>query len=143
MPAHSVRNRISFVAAIIVVVAVIAGAFAWLRSARDVPDAGAVVVRPIEPAEAPSARVPMPAAAPRSAVETAILASIGDPRAELRGVAVRRDAPQIACGEKRTSRDPVFRRFVWLGHLKMLATDDGSPDFGNIAAVCGEGAPVP
>uniref|UniRef100_UPI0013D6967A hypothetical protein n=3 Tax=Bacteria TaxID=2 RepID=UPI0013D6967A len=67
-----------------------------------------------------------PAPQPRSAVEAAIFASMEDPRAELRDVVVRRDAPQIACGEKRTSRDPVFRRFVWLGHLKMLATDDGT-----------------
>ena len=85
----------------------------------------------------------VPAPQPRSAAETAILASMEDPHAELRDVVVRRDAPQIACGEKRTARDPVFRRFVWLGHLKMLATDDGTKDFGNIAAVCREGQPVP
>lgn len=76
-------------------------------------------------------------------MEAAILDSMADPRAELRDVVMRRDAPQIACGEKRTSRDPVFRRFVWLGHLKMLATDDGSQDFGNILAVCREGQPLP
>ena len=68
---------------------------------------------------------------------------IADPRAELRGVVARRDVPHIACGEKRTSKDPAFRRFVWLGHLKMLATDDGTADFAHIAAVCREGQPVP
>ncbi|MCH7863217.1 MAG: hypothetical protein IH998_16495, partial [Proteobacteria bacterium] len=117
------------------------------RSAPVAADAGAVVVRPAEapPTPAPVAMVPpaVPAPQPRSAAETAILASMEDPHAELRDVVVRRDAPQIACGEKRTARDPVFRRFVWLGHLKMLATDDGTKDFGNIAAVCREGQPVP
>lgn len=121
--------------------------FAWPRSTPVAPEAGAVVVRPAEapltPTPTPTAEPALPASQPRSAMETAILASMEDPHAEVRDVVVRRDAPQIACGEKRTSRDPVFRRFVWLGHLKMLATDDGSPSFANIAAVCREGAPVP
>ncbi|MBN8811004.1 MULTISPECIES: hypothetical protein [Sphingomonas] len=135
------------IVAILVVAAAVAGFFAWPRSAPVAADAGAVVVRPADAAPTP-APVPMvepvaPAPQPRSAVETAILASMEDPRAELRDVVVRRDAPQIACGEKRTARDPVFRRFVWLGHLKMLATDDGTKDFANIAAVCREGQPVP
>ncbi|MDH4744435.1 hypothetical protein OMP43_10450 [Sphingomonas sp. CBMAI 2297] len=130
--------------AILVVAAGIAF-FAWPRSAPVAADAGAVVVHPVEaePVPAPIAESAAPAPQPRPAVETAILASMEDPRAELRDVVVRRDAPQIACGEKRTARDPVFRRFVWLGHLKMLATDDGTKDFGNIAAVCREGQPVP
>jgi len=130
----------------VVAVAAIAALFAWPPASR-APDVGAVVVRAAAPAASPSpGPVPEPSASAspmRSPVETAILASIGDPRAELRYVTARRDAPQIACGEKRTSRDPVFRRFVWLGHLKMLATDDGSQDFGTIAAVCREGQPVP
>ncbi|MBB4101231.1 hypothetical protein [Sphingomonas kyeonggiensis] len=130
-----------------VAAAAIAALIVWPRSAPQVPEAGTVIIRPAASA-ASSAPAPVPepsASVPpqHSAVETAILASIGDPRAELRDVVTRRDAPQIACGEKRTARDPVFRRFVWLGHLKMLATDDGSPDFGTIAAVCREGQPVP
>lgn len=132
-----------------VAAAAIAALIVWPRSAPRVPEAGTVMIRPAASA-ASSAPAPVPEPEPsasvppqHSAVETAILASIGDPRAELRDVVTRRDAPQIACGEKRTARDPVFRRFVWLGHLKMLATDDGSPDFGNIAAVCREGQPVP
>lgn len=79
----------------------------------------------------------------RPAIEADILASIADPGAELRGVVARRDAPQIACGEKRTPKDRAFRRFVWLGHLKMLATDDGSGAFDAVAAACREGQPVP
>lgn len=135
------------IVAILVVAVAVAGFFAWPRSAPVAADAGTVVVRPVEAAPTP-APVPVtepvaPVPQPRSAVETAILASMEDPRAELRDVVVRRDAPQIACGEKRTGRDPVFRRFVWLGHLKMLATDDGTKDFGTIAAVCREGQPVP
>ena len=142
MPAH--RKMLFVLGAI--AVAAIAALFAW-PPAPAAPEAGAVVVRPAVPAASPSPTpVPEPSASvppTRSPVEAAILASIGDPRAELRDVVIRRDAPQIACGEKRTARDPVFRRFVWLGHLKMLATDDGSQDFGNIAAVCREGRPVP
>ena len=139
MPAH---RKMLFVLGV-VAVAAIAALIAW-PATPPAPEAGAVVVRPAaSPSPTP---VPEPFASappPRSPVETAILASIGDSRAELRDVVARRDAPQIACGEKRTARDPVFRRFVWLGHLKMLATDDGSADFGNIAAVCREGQPVP
>lgn len=142
MPAH--RKMLVVVGA--VVVAAIAALFAW-PPAPPAPEAGAVVIRRAAPAALPSQPpVPEPSASvatTRSPVEAAILASIGDPHAELRDVVTRRDAPQIACGEKRTARDPVFRRFVWLGHLKMLATDDGSADFGNIAAVCREGRPVP
>jgi len=138
---HVVLLMISAVAAAIVAFV------AWPRSAPQTPVSGTVVIRPVTPAVSPvPAPVPKPSASlppPHSPVEAAILASIGDSRAELRDVVTRRDAPQIACGEKRTARDPVFRRFVWLGHLKMLATDDGSPDFGNIAAVCREGQPVP
>lgn len=130
-----------------VAAAAIAALIVWPRSAPQVPEAGTVMIRPAASAASSApAPEPEPSASlppPHSPVETAILASIGDPRAELRDVVTRRDAPQIACGEKRTARDPVFRRFVWLGHLKMLATDDGSPDFGNIAAVCREGQPVP
>ncbi|MDQ0252536.1 hypothetical protein J2W22_004624 [Sphingomonas kyeonggiensis] len=142
MPA---RRKMLFVLGA-VAVAVIAALIAW-PATPPAPEAGAVVVRPTAPAASPSpAPVPEPSASAsptRSPIETSILASIGDSRAELRDVVARRDAPQIACGEKRTARDPVFRRFVWLGHLKMLATDDGSADFGNIAAVCREGQPVP
>ncbi|WHU04467.1 hypothetical protein [Sphingomonas sp. NIBR02145] len=137
--------RISLIVAFLILAAVAAAAFfAWLGSAPRAPDAGAVVIRPVAPREAAPVPTPAPSASPtRSAMEAAILDSMADPRAELRDVVTRRDAPQIACGEKRTSRDPVFRRFVWLGHLKMLATDDGSRDFGNILAVCREGQPVP
>lgn len=137
--------RISLIAAFLIAVAVAAAAFfAWPGRAPRAPDAGTVVIQPAAPREAAPAPTPVPSASPtRTAVEAAILESMADPRAELRDVVTRRDAPQIACGEKRTSRDPVFRRFVWLGHLKMLATDDGSKDFGNILAVCREGQPVP
>ncbi|NYT41871.1 hypothetical protein HZY97_13960 [Sphingomonas sp. R-74633] len=139
--------RAYFIVAILVAVTAITAIFAWPRSAPEAPDAGAVVVRPAEPREVLPTPTPAPeplaSTPPRPVVETAILASMADPHAELRAVVVRRDAPQIACGEKRTARDPVFRRFVWLGHLKMLATDDGSDSFANIAAVCSEGAPVP
>ncbi|HWU95691.1 MAG TPA: hypothetical protein VN029_08830, partial [Sphingomonas sp.] len=126
-------------------VVALAALVAWPRSEPEAPPAGTVMVQPAIPESSPSlAPVPAPSASPiRSAAEAAILASIGDPRAELRDVVTRRDAPQVACGEKRTARDPVFRRFVWLGHLGMLATDDGSQDFGSIAAVCREGQPVP
>ncbi|MDG2535989.1 hypothetical protein P6144_20180 [Sphingomonas sp. HITSZ_GF] len=140
--------RIYFLVAALVAAAAVWAVFAWPRGEPAPPDAGAVVVRPADPPTAspePSV-LPGPAASsppPRAAIETAILASMADPHAELRAVVVRRDAPQIACGEKRTGRDPVFRRFVWLGHLKMLATDDGAVDFGKIAAVCREGRPVP
>jgi hypothetical protein len=132
---------------VLVVVAAAIAFFTWPRSTPVAAEAGAVVVRPAEPAAtsvpSPVPEAAAPSAPPRSAVEMAILASMEDPHAELRGVVIRGDAPQIACGEKRTSKDPVFRRFVWLGHLKMLATDDGSKDFGNIAAVCREGQPIP
>ncbi len=80
----------------------------WLRSAPVVADAGTVLVRPAEasptPRPAPMMESAAPAPQPRSAVEAAIFASMEDPRAELRDVVVRRDAPQIARGEKRTSR---------------------------------------
>lgn len=137
--------RISLIAAFLIAVAAAAAAlFAWPGGAPRAPDAGTVVIQPAAPPEAAPAPTPVPSASPtRTAVEAAILESMADSRAVLRDVVTRRDAPQIACGEKRTSRDPVFRRFVWLGHLKMLATDDGSKDFGNILAVCREGQPVP
>jgi len=134
------------------VVAVIAAAvFLFFRApaAPEVARTKAIdtgTAEPMEPLRAHAAPTPTgsPAAtAPTPAIETAILASIADRGAELRSVAVRRDAPQIACGEKRTSRDPVFRRFVWLGHLKMLATDDGSHEFDRIAMICREGQPLP
>jgi hypothetical protein len=135
------------VIAFVVVAAAAVAFFTAPRSAPVAANAGAVVVQPVEivatATPSPVPELAAPTAPPRSAVETAILASMEDPHAELRGVVIRGDAPQIACGEKRTSRDPVFRRFVWLGHLKMLATDDGSQDFGNIARVCREGQPVP
>lgn len=134
------------VIAAIAVVAVAAAIF-WWRPPRGDPDAGVVTVAPVERRGAVASPVqpaPSPSAtSARPAIETAILASIGDPGAELRGVVARRDAPQIACGEKRTSQDRGFRRFVWLGHLKMLATDDGSGAFDAVAAVCREGQPVP
>jgi len=134
------------VIAAIAAVAVAAAVF-WWRPSQDDPDTGVVAVAPVEQPGAgatPVQREPGPSATPvRPAIETAILASIGDPGAELKGVVVRRDAPQIACGEKRTSQDRGFRRFVWLGHLKMLATDDGSGAFDAVAAVCREGQPVP
>ncbi|WP_447726331.1 hypothetical protein [Sphingomonas koreensis] len=146
MPAH--RNRLPLlIAALAAAVAV--SVFIWWPSSHDAPDAGIVAVTPREQPQAASSPVqPEPAPSPsatraRPAIETAILASIADPGAELRGVVARRDAPQIACGEKRTSKDRGFRRFVWLGHLKMLATDDGSGAFATIAAVCREGQPVP
>ncbi|WP_125958784.1 hypothetical protein [Sphingomonas koreensis] len=127
--------------------AVAAAAFLWWRPSRSEPEAGLVAVTPVEPPRAiPSAAspAPNPSATPeRPAIEADILASIPDPGAELRNVVVRRDAPQIACGEKRMTRDRAFRRFVWLGHLGMLATDDGSGAFDAVAAVCREGQPVP
>jgi len=142
-------NRAAWLAAAIAIAAGIA-AFVWWRPSHEDPEAGLVTVTPVErpTAAAMAPTLPPPAASPsatpaRPAVETAILASIADPRAELRGVVARRDVPHIACGEKRTSKDPAFRRFVWLGHLKMLATDDGTADFAHIAAVCREGQPVP
>lgn len=138
------------IVAVFVAAAAIIAVFTWPRGAPVAADAGAVVVQPATGGEGMSTPTPSPTpepgvsvAQPRPAIETAILASMEDPRAELRGVVIRGDAPQIACGEKRTSKDPVFRRFVWLGHLKMLATDDGSKDFGNIAALCREGQPIP
>lgn len=134
-----------FVVAAIAVVAV-AVAILWWRPSQGDPDAGVVAVVPQPGAVAPSPARPEPVPSPtpaRPAIETAILASIGDPGAELKGVGVRRDAPHIACGEKRTSKDRGFRRFVWLGHLKMLATDDGSGSFDAVAGVCREGQPVP
>lgn len=137
--------RKPLVIAAIAVVAV-AAAILWWRPSQSDPDAGVVAVAPVERPEAspPAQPEPVPSATPvRPAIETAILASIGDPGAELKDVIVRRDAPQIACGEKRTSKDRGFRRFVWLGHLKMLATDDGSGAFDAVAAVCREGQPVP
>jgi hypothetical protein len=138
-------NRRRFAVGGVVVAVGIVALYAWPRSVPEVPQPGSIVVRQDPPAASPGLPLaPEPAASPtRSAIEAAILESVADPHAELRKVVVRRDAPQIACGEKRTSRDPVFRRFVWLGHLKMLATDDGSQDFGNIATVCNEGQPVP
>lgn len=136
-----------FLIAAIAVVVAAAAVLLWWRQPQGEPDTGVVAVTPVERpgAETPPAQpVPSPSATPeRPAIETTILASIGDRGAELRGVVARRDAPQIACGEKRTSKDRGFRRFVWLGHLKMLATDDGSADFAAIAAVCREGQPVP
>lgn len=130
----------------IAVVAVVA-AILWWRPSQSEPDAGLVAIAPVEQpgaATPPAQPQPVPSPTPaRPAIETTILASIGDPGAELKGVVVRRDAPQIACGEKRTSKDRGFRRFVWLGHLKMLATDDGSGAFDAVAAVCREGQPVP
>lgn len=137
--------RTPFVIAAIAVVAVAAAVF-WWRPSQGEPDAGVVAVAPRRGAVTPSPVQPEPAPSPtpvRPAIETAILASIGDPGAELRGVVARRDAPHIACGEKRTSKDRGFRRFVWLGHLKMLATDDGSGSFAAVAGVCREGQPVP
>jgi len=137
-----------FVIAAIAVAAVVAALIGWLPS-QDEPEAGVVAVTPVErpgatASPAQPAPVPSASATPaRTAIETAILASIGDPGAELRSVTVRRDAPHIACGEKRTSKDRGFRRFVWLGHLKMLATDDGSGSFAGVAMVCREGQPVP
>lgn len=125
----------------------VAAAFLWWRPSPGDPDAGVVAVTPAEqPRATPSAAslAPGPSATPeRPAIEADILASIADPGAELRDVVVRRDAPQVACGEKRTSKDRGFRRFVWLGHLGMLATDDGSGAFDAVAAVCREGQPVP
>lgn len=137
--------RTPFVIAAIAVVAVAAAVF-WWRPSQGEPDAGVVAVAPRPGAVTPSPVQPEPAPSPtpvRPAIETAILASIGDPGAGLRGVVARRDAPHIACGEKRTSKDRGFRRFVWLGHLKMLATDDGSGSFAAVAGVCREGQPVP
>ena len=138
--------RKPFVIAAIAVAAAVA-TLLWWRPPQGDPDAGVVAVTPVERPRAASPPVPpapSPSATPeRPAIETAILASIGDRGAELRNVVVRRDAPQIACGEKRTSKDRGFRRFVWLGHLKMLATDDGSGAFDAVAAVCREGQPVP
>lgn len=139
-------SRSVVIAAIAVVVAV--SALLWLRAPQGDPEAGVVAVTPVErPAgvsPSPPPPVPGPSATPeRPAIETAILASIGDRGAELRNVIARRDAPQVACGEKRTSKDRGFRRFVWLGHLKMLATDDGSGAFDAVAVVCREGQPVP
>lgn len=134
------------IAAIAVVLAVAAALVWWWPSQGD-PDAGVVALAPVERpgvAPPPAQPEPSPTATPkRPAIETAILASIADPGAELRDVVTRRDAPQIACGEKRTSRDRGFRRFVWLGHLKMLATDDGSGAFAAVSGVCREGQPVP
>jgi hypothetical protein len=139
-----VRKLIVFTA--IAAVAVAAAVFWWRPSQGD-PEAGVVAVAPVEQPGAVASPVqpePSPSVTPvRPAIETAILASIGDPGAELKGVVVRRDAPHIACGEKRTSKDRGFRRFVWLGHLKMLATDDGSAAFDAVAGVCREGQPVP
>lgn len=134
--------------AIIAVAVAVAAAFLWWRQPQRDPDAGVVAVTPVERAGAarPSPVPPAPIASitpARPVIETEILASIADRGAELRDVAVRRDAPHIACGEKRTSKDRGFRRFVWLGHLKMLATDDGSGAFAAVAAVCREGQPVP
>lgn len=139
--------RRAFIAAL--VLAAVASAFFWGRPGPSDPDSGVVAVKPAgQPGAAPSPAPPGPApspsvAPPRPAIEREILASIADHGAELRGVVARRDAPHIACGEKRTSKDPAFRRFVWLGHLKMLATDDGSGAFAGVAAVCREGQPVP
>lgn len=140
---HSVRKLL--VIAAIAVVAVAAAVF-WWRPSQGEPDAGVVAVVPRPGAVTPSPVQPEPVPSPtpaRTAIETAILTSIGDPGAELKAVVVRRDAPHIACGEKRTSKDRGFRRFVWLGHLKMLATDDGSGAFDAVAGVCREGQPVP
>lgn len=137
----------AFLIAAIAAVAAVAAFSGWRQPQGD-PEAGVVAVAPVERparvAPSPPPPVPSPSATPeRPAIETAILASIGDRGAELRDVVVRRDAPQIACGEKRTSKDRGFRRFVWLGHVKMLATDDGSGAFDAVAAVCREGQPVP
>lgn len=136
------------IAALAVVTVAAAALVGWWPSPSD-PDSGVVAVKPAgqsgaAPSPAPPEPAPSPSAAPlRPAIEREILASIADAGAELRGVVARRDAPHIACGEKRTSKDPAFRRFVWLGHLKMLATDDGSGAFAGVAAVCREGQPVP
>lgn len=133
------------IAAIAVVVA--AAAFSWWWPSRSEPEAGVVAVTPAEqPRAIPSSASPAPnssATPERPAIEADILASIADPGAELRNVVARHDAPKIACGEKRTTKDRVFRRFVWLGHLGMLATDDGSGAFDAVAVVCREGQPVP
>lgn len=138
-------RKLRVIAAIAVVA--VAAALLWWRPPQGEPDAGVVAITPVERPGAvasPAQPEPVPSPTPaRSAIETAILASIGDPGAELKGVVVRRDAPHIACGEKRTSKDRGFRRFVWLGHLKMLATDDGSGSFDAVAGVCREGQPVP
>ncbi|MCW6530388.1 hypothetical protein NED98_09035 [Sphingomonas sp. MMSM20] len=140
-----------YLLALAVVAVIAAAAFLFFRAPAtpEVARTKAIdtgTAEPMEPLRAHAAPTPTesPAAtAPPPAIEAAIFASIADRGAELRSVAVRRDAPQIACGEKRTSRDPAFRRFVWLGHLKMLATDDGSREFDRIAMICREGQSLP
>jgi len=149
MPTRRVTDCYLLAFAVVAVVAAAAFLFFRAAAAPEVARTKAIdtgTAEPMEPLRAHAARTPArsPAAtAPPPAIEAAILASIADRGAELRSVAVRRDAPQIACGEKLTSRDPVFRRFVWLGHLKMLATDDGSREFDRIAMICREGQPLP
>lgn len=150
MQTHRTPHRyLPAVALIAVIAAAVAVVFFRGPAVPDATKARVVdtgTAEPMEPlfARAPPTPTPPPAAnVAQPAIEAAILASIADRSAELRALAVRRDASHIACGEKRTARDPRFRRFVWLGHLKMLATDDGSADFERIAAICREGQAIP
>jgi hypothetical protein len=127
---------------------VLAAALWWSVAARrevtPEPATGVVIVRTGGQATVPAPvsgphPTPLPAAshAPVSAATAAAVAmALGESGAALRNVTAVGSDGQVVCGQVTSRERPEFRRFVWLAPVRMLATDDGSADFAEVARAC-------
>jgi hypothetical protein len=85
-------------------------------------------------ASRPSASDPIPGTS--ALPDPRIATTLQDPGAVFRNIRSVDASNQVVCGEVRRSDRPYYRRFVWVAEVQMLATDDGSPDFANVAKLC-------
>lgn len=65
-----------------------------------------------------------------------IASTLADAGAIFRSVTATDNTKKIVCGEVRRSGQPYFQRFVWIAEAQLLATDDGGPQFANVAQLC-------
>lgn len=80
--------------------------------------------------------LPVDGGAPVTPVGRRILASSGDQHARVRYLKAADGGGAIYCGEISTRDHPNYRPFLWMDAVSMLAMDDGSPDFTDIAKAC-------
>jgi hypothetical protein len=111
-----------------------------LRSTGSITVVSATPAETVPTAATSSATLPLiPDTSPvPTATEQQIASTIGVSPSTLHKVKLADAQGTVACGERTVEGAAYARKFVWMKEAGLLATDDGGPDFANLAKVCGK-----